>query len=148
MRRAAGLRRALTWLDGGHVLVQYGAGAIEPDVRFAPPGEDVLGTWSDGTGVLAAHAARRGATIVPALVSGVHSRRAKAVPGVRWAERRGVTTLAPLIQATIPGFRDVRVHVRFGPPLEPRAVLAAPSHSERTALARAAVAALTSPAKP
>lgn len=142
--RAAGLRRALAWLDAGHVLVQYGAGAIEPDVRFARPGEDALGAWSDGTGVLAAHAAKRGATIVPTLVSGVHSRRAKAFPGVRWAESRGVTTLAPLIQATIPGFRDVRVQVLFGPPLEPRAVLAAPSHRERTALARAAVAALAS----
>jgi hypothetical protein len=142
MGRTAGLRRALSWLEAGHVLVQYGAGAIEPDVRFTRPGDDVLGVWSDGTGLLAAHAAKRGAAIVPALVSGVHSRRAKAVPGVRWAERRGVTTIAPLIQATIPGFRDVRVRVRFGAPLEPRAVRAAPSHAERTALVRLAVASL------
>lgn len=138
--RAVGLRRALTWLAAGHVLVQYGAGAIEPDVRFAQPGEDVLGVWSDGTGVLAAHAAKRGAAIVPALVSGVHSRRAKAVPGVRWAERRVVTTLAPLIQATVPGFRDVRVEVRFGSPLDRDTLLAATTHAERTALVRLAVA--------
>ena len=142
MGRTAGLRRALAWLDAGRVLVQYGAGAIEPDARFAQPGDEVLGEWSNGTGALAAYAARRGAAIVPALVSGVHSRRAKAVPGVRWAELRGVTTIAPLIQATIPGFRDVRVGVRFGTPLERGALLAATTHAERTALVRAAVASL------
>ena len=80
MGRTAGLRRALAWLDAGRVLVQYGAGAIEPDARFAQPGEDVLGAWSGGTGALAATPRRRRAAIVPALVSGVHSRRAKALP--------------------------------------------------------------------
>ena len=90
--------------------------------------------------MLAAHAAKRGAAVVPALVSGVHSRRAKALPLVRWAERRGVTTIAPLIQATVPGFRDVRVGVRFGAPIDRVALLAAPTHAARTALLRAAVA--------
>lgn len=143
MGRMAGLRRALAWLGAGRVLVQYGAGAIEPDARFARPGADVLGEWSPGTGVLAAHAAKLGAAIVPALVSGVHSRRAMALPGIRWAERRGVTTIAPLIQATVPGFRDVRVAVRFGAPLDNDALLGAGAHEERTARVRAAVAALT-----
>jgi len=138
--RSAGLRRALTWLDAGHVLVQYGAGAIEPDARFARAGDDVLGEWSTGTGMLAAYAAKRGAAVVPALVSGVHSRRAKALPLVRWAERRGVSTIASLIQATVPGFRDVRVGVRFGAPIDRGALLAAPTHAARTALLRAAVA--------
>jgi hypothetical protein len=142
MGRTAGLRRALAWLGAGRVLVQYGAGAIEPDVRFARPGDDVLGEWSVGTGALAAYAAKQGAAIVPALVSGVHSRRAMALPGIRWAERRGVTTIAPLIQATMPGFRDVRVEVRFGAPLENGAVLGAKTHAERTAWVRAAVLAL------
>ena len=142
MGRVAGLRRALAWLDAGHVLVQYGAGAIEPDVRFARPGDDVLGVWSSGTGVLAAHAAKRGAAVVPALVSGVHSRRAKALPMVRWAERREVTTIAPLIQATMPGFRDVRIGVRFGAPLDPGALLGVPTPTEQTALVRAAVGVL------
>jgi 1-acyl-sn-glycerol-3-phosphate acyltransferase len=142
MGRAAGLRRALSWLDAGHVLVQYGAGAIEPDARFARPGEDVLGVWPSGTGVLAAHAAKRGASVVPALVSGVHSRRAKALPMVRWAERRGVTTIAPLIQATVPGFRDVEISVRFGTPVDRGELLAARAPFEQTALVRAAVARL------
>jgi hypothetical protein len=142
MGRAAGLRRALSWLDAGRVLVQYGAGAIEPDARFVQRGADVLGEWSNGTAVLAAYAATHGAAIVPALVSGVHSRRAMALPGIRAAERRGVTTIAPLIQATMPGFRDVHVRVRFGAPIEHGALLAATSHTARTVLLRAAVSRL------
>lgn len=142
LARLAGLRAALGWLGAGRVLVQYGAGAIEPDARFANEGDDILGAWSDGTGVLAQRAASIGAAIVPALVSGVHSRRAKRLPFVRWAERRGITTIAPLVQATLPGFRDVSVSIRFGAPLDPRVVLAAPSHEARTALLREAVAAL------
>jgi hypothetical protein len=142
MARFAGLRAALAWLGAGKVLVQYGAGAIEPDARFTKDGDDVLGVWSDGTGVLAQRAALLGATIVPALVSGVHSRRAKRLPIVRWAERRGITTIAPLLQATLPGFGDVAVSVRLGAPRDRDALLAAPSHEARTALLRAAVAAL------
>ena len=142
MGRTVGLRRALSWLEAGHVLVHYGAGAIELDARFSNPGDDVLGVWSSGTGVLAAHAAKRGAAVVPALVSGVHSGRAKALPMVRWAERRGVTTIAPLIQATVPGFRDVKISVRLGAPVDRGGLLAAPTAVERTALVRAAVALL------
>jgi hypothetical protein len=143
--RAAGLRAALAWLGAGHVLVQYGAGAIEPDARFAKDGDDVLGTWSNGTGVLAAQAVARGASIVPAFVSGVHSARAKRLPPVRWGERRGITTIAPLLQATLPGFRDVHVTVRIGAVLDGAALAALAAettHAGRTASLRAAVAAL------
>lgn len=140
--RLAGLRRAVAWLAEGRALVQFGAGAIEPDARFVASGGDLLGPWSEGTGVLAARAAALEASIVPAFVSGVHSVRAKGLRVVRWAERRGITTIAPLIQATVPGFRDVAVSVRFGAPIA-RAVLdAAGKNVERTQLLRAAVAAL------
>ena len=140
--RAAGLRSALAWLESGRVLVQFGAGAIEPDMRFLGDGEDLLGAWLSGTGVLASRAAALGATIVPALVSGVHSRRAKSLGVVRWAERRGITTIAPLIQATLPGFRDVSVSVQLGPPIDHAALVAASGHAGRTALLRSSVAAL------
>lgn len=142
LARARGLRSALGWLDAGRVLVQFGAGAIEPDARFTKDGEDVLGPWSEGTGMLAKRAASLGAAIVPALVSGVHSRRAKRLPLVRWAERHGVTTIAPLIQATMPGFRDVVVSLRFGEPVERETLTRAGTHAARTALLRASVAAL------
>jgi hypothetical protein len=143
--RAAGLRAALAWLGAGHVLVQYGAGAIEPDLAFARQGDDVLGSWADGTGMLAAQAPQRGASIVPALVSGVHSARAKRLPIVRWGERRGITTIAPLLQATLPGFRDVHVKVRIGAVLDGAALAALAAettHAGRTARLRETVAAL------
>jgi hypothetical protein len=140
--RALGLRRALAWLDAGHALVQFGAGAIEPDARFAAAGDDVLGPWSAGTSVLATRAMATSAVVVPALVSGVHSRRAKKLRLVRWAERHGVTTIAPLLQATVPGFRDVAVTVRFGAPVERAALSRLTTHAARTDLLRSAVAAL------
>ncbi len=117
--RLAGLRRAVAWLGRGGALVQFGAGTIEPDARFTPRGAEVLGPWSEGTAVLAAAAAGCGATVIPAFVSGVHSPRTKRLPPVRWAERRGITTLAPLLQATLPGFADVVTSVRLGAPLAP-----------------------------
>jgi hypothetical protein len=143
--RAAGLRSALAWLGAGHALVHYGAGAIEPDTAFTKPGDEVLGAWSAGTGLLALRAAALGAAVVPALVWGVHSRRAKSLPLMRWAERRGVTTIAPLVQATMPGFRDVSACVRFGTPIAAGELLRAPTHVARTAQLRAAVAALVAP---
>jgi hypothetical protein len=124
---ASGLRQALRFLRGGGAVVQLGAGRIER--------EDTLADWPDGTGFLAA----RAPMVVPAFVRGVHSPRAQRLPLVRWAESRGVTTVGPLIQATLPGFRDVHLTLRFGSPVpldrtQPRAT--------RTAAVRAAVQSL------
>ena len=138
--RAAAVRRALSLLRSGGVVVQYGAGEIEPDARFDEG--SCLAEWSDGTGLLAARASAMGARVIPVFVSGVHSARAKRLPFVRWAERRGTTTIAPLVQATLPGFRDVVVRVRIGAPIERAVLEAAPSHAARAALVREAVAAL------
>jgi hypothetical protein len=134
--RVAGLRRALAWLEKGGTLIQFGAGAIEPDARFADAAAPALGSWSNGSGVLASRAAL--ATVVPAFVAGVHSPRAKRLPFVRWAEARGVTTVAPLVQATVPGFRDVSVSVRLGAPIS----VAGMTREECTERLKAAVAAL------
>lgn len=139
--RAAGLRRALAFLASGGVLVQYGAGAIEPDAKFTRGG-DVLGTWWEGSGALALRAAALSTAIVPAFVSGVHSARAKRLPFVRYAEKRGITTIAPLVQATLPGFRDVAVLVRFGDMIDPSSITDAKTNAERTTVLKAAVAAL------
>lgn len=136
---ASGLRSALRHLGRGGAVVQLGAGAIEPDVRFDRPsgGRAALAEWPDGTGFLAA----RAGVVVPAFVSGVHSPRAKRLPIVRWAESRGITTIGPLLQATLPGFRDVEVRLRFGPPVD---LAAAETHAERTRAVRDAVLALQS----
>jgi 1-acyl-sn-glycerol-3-phosphate acyltransferase len=114
--RARALRRAVQHLRSGGAIVHFGAGAIEPDPAFSDGG-DPLGPWIEGTGLLARAAIRAGASVVPALVSGVHSPRAKALAVTKWAERRNVTTLAPLLQITLPPFRDVRARVRFGAPM-------------------------------
>ncbi len=142
--RAVGLRRALARLAQGAALVQFGAGAIEPDARFVARTAARLGAWEVGTGLLALLAARGGAAVVPAFVQGVHSKRAKELRVVRWAERRGITTLAPLVQATIPGFRDVAVSVRFGPAVPGAALEAEREHGPRTALLRSRLEALAS----
>lgn len=138
--RAAGLRNAVDWMRSGKVLVQYGAGAIEPDLRFDRGA--ALGDWWSGTGFLAGRAASLGVPIVPMFVSGVHSPRAKRLFFVRAAERRGVTTIAPLVQATMPGFRDVEVVVRFGDPIDGDCIAGAKDAHARTAIVRDAVARL------
>lgn len=61
---------------------------------------------------------------------------------MRWAERRGITTIAPLVQATTPGFRDVAVSVRLGAPVDPARLLAARTSRERTEIVRDAVSGL------
>jgi hypothetical protein len=140
--RAMGLRRALAWLEQGRVLVQFGAGAIEPDARFLRKGDEMLGPWQEGTGVLASRAAALGAAIVPVFVSGVHSRRAKSLPFIGWAERRGITTIAPLLQATLPGFRDVSISVALGAPVDRALLASASSRADRTRIVRDAVGSL------
>lgn len=139
LERARSVKRALGWLREGRVLVQFGAGAIEPDARFVSRRELPVSEWREGTGLLAARAIRAGAAIVPCFVSGVHSPRAKRLFFVRWAERRGITTIAPLIQATVPGFRDVAVSVRLGAAVNPKRILDARTDHERTEIVRAAV---------
>jgi hypothetical protein len=145
--RASGVRRALAVLRRGGVVVQFGAGAIEPDVAFdpAPP---ALAPWRAGTGLFAARASRMGAEVVPAFVRGVHSARAKRLPFVRWAERRGTTTIAPLVQATMPGFDDVAVTIRFGAPIDRGPLSGAADDAARTEIIRAAVLALAPPRAP
>jgi len=131
---ARGLREALRHLSSNGVVVQLGAGAIEPDSRFD---RGDLSEWPEGTGFLASRARQ----VVPAFVSGVHSPRAKRLPIVKWAESRGITTIGPLIQATMPGFRDVNVTLRFGSAIES----VASTRAARTREVREAVRALRSP---
>ncbi|MBX3190175.1 MAG: hypothetical protein KF819_24320 [Labilithrix sp.] len=142
--RAAGMRRAIAWLENGGALVQFGAGAIEPDARFLPRGVEPLAPWHLGTGLFASRACDAGAAIVPSFVSGVHSRRAKELFVVRWAERRGIHTIATLVQAAIPGFRDVSISVRFGAPISRDSLAAAHGAAKKTEMLRRAVLAMAS----
>ncbi len=58
--------------------------------------------------------------MVAAMVEGVHSRRAKRLLVIRLAERRGLTTLAPLLQVALRRYRHVAATVRFGPAIDAR----------------------------
>jgi hypothetical protein len=74
----------------------------------------VLLDWHAGTAALVRATSRARGQVVGALVSGVHSPRAKHRWLARFAERRGVTTVAPLLQIVLRRFHDVTALVRFG----------------------------------
>ncbi len=116
LRSAAALRAAVRHLDAGGALLHFPAGRIEPDPRLAPPGDDVLLPWRPGLGLLVRVALRRrpDLRVVPVLVSGVTSRRARAL-AARLGRRQGLTdAVIPLLQLTFPGFGDVDVRVTVG----------------------------------
>jgi len=121
--RAVVLRRAYSHLAHGGALLQFAAGCIEPDPDFLDGGLAPLRAWEGGTVALARAAARVSGQIVIAGVCGVHSPTAKRLVVTRWAERRGITTLAPLVQI-VGRYTDVTVRVAFGLP-RPAAALAA-----------------------
>lgn len=118
LARVAALRSASRHLQEGGALLHFPAGSIEPDPAFSEPGEELLAPWQPGTGALVRAVARARGQVAVAVVEGVHAARAKRLFVTRLAERRGITTLAPLIQAAVPGFGDVRVRVRVGAPIE------------------------------
>jgi hypothetical protein len=112
--RALGLRRALGHMARGGAVLHFGAGLIEPDPAFLATGTQALAPWQPGTGALVRGAARSAGFLVPAMVAGVHSARAKRLFITRVAERHGLTTLAPLLQVSLRRYRDVEAVVRFG----------------------------------
>ncbi len=99
--RAATLKRALTWLGRGGALLHFPAGQIEPDADFSPSGAALLATWQPGVAALVRATRRARGQVFVAGVRGVHSPRAKRLRLNRWAERRGVTTLSPLLQMVV-----------------------------------------------
>ena len=128
--RATGLRRALVHLARGGALLHFGAGRIEPDPAFPVESDraltgaraERLAPWQPGTGALVRGAARAGGVVVGAVVSGVHSARAKRLLVTRLAERRGLTTLAPLLQVALRRCRDVEAVVRFADAVDAHAL--------------------------
>ncbi len=118
---AFALRGAVRHLASGGALLHFPAGEIEPDPELLPIGASPLGVWKPGLELLLGLAARRAAGTVAfaALVSGVISKRARKVAATI-AGRRGATdAIVPLLQLTLPGFTDVDLAVRFGPPRDP-----------------------------
>lgn len=117
LARVAAMRRAARHLGEGGALLHFPAGQIEPDPAFLKPGEEPLAPWLPGTSALVKATARQGGHVMVSIVAGVHSPRAKRLLVTKLAEQRGITTIAPILQAALPGFRDVLVRVRFSRPL-------------------------------
>ena len=111
--RAGALKRALSWLRAGGALLHFPAGQIESDASFEQDRAHWLGSWQAGVPALVKACARVDGRVLLAGVRGVHSPRAKRMLLNRWAERRGVTTLSPLLQL-VRALDDVetRVHLR------------------------------------
>jgi hypothetical protein len=97
-QRAGALKRAVTHLRGGGALLHFPAGQIEPDADFEPAQTSWLKPWHPGVRALVATCARLDGRVLVAGVRGVHSPRAKGWLLNRAAERRGITTLSPLLQ--------------------------------------------------
>lgn len=116
LARVSALRKAIRHLNAGGAVLHFPAGRIEPDPAFLKNGEDILSFWKPGAGILARAAAAAGGELCVAVVSGVHSARAKGLWISRMAEKKGITTLAPLIAVAVPGFSDVHVRIRFSAP--------------------------------
>lgn len=108
--RAGALKRAVRHLRSGGALLHFPAGTIEPDADFEPVGAPLLERWQPGVAALVSACARFDGGVVVAGVRGVHSPRAKRWLLNRLAERRGITTLSPLLQM-VGGLRDVSTHV-------------------------------------
>lgn len=110
--RAGALKRAVSQLRAGGVLLHFPAGRIEPDADFEPDGSRLLLDWQPGVGTLVRACLRQHGRVVVAGVRGVHSPRAKRWLVNRLAERRGITTLSPLLQI-VGGLKDVVTRVRL-----------------------------------
>jgi Acyltransferase len=109
-QRAGALKRAVTHVRGGGALLHFPAGQIEPDADFDPEPSRWLEPWHPGVSSLVAACARVDGRVLVAGVRGVHSPRAKRWLLNRAAERRGITTLSPLLQM-LGRLRDVTTRV-------------------------------------
>lgn len=128
--RALVLRDGLDHLALGRAVLHFPAGRIEPDPAFAVPGTPCLLEWSPATALLARGALRAGGRVLCALTSGVHSPGAKRAWVTRLAERRGITTVAPLLQVVLRRFHDVEARVCFDEPLDSGPLLTGSNDNE------------------
>jgi len=110
--RARALKRTLVWLRKGGAVLHFPAGKIEPDADFVPPGTALLEEWQPGVSALVRACERVAGSVLVAGVRGVHSPRAKRLLLNRLAEKRGITTLSPLVQL-VAKLHDVQARVRL-----------------------------------
>lgn len=143
-RAGFALRTALRHLKAGGALLHFAAGRIEPDPRLAPQNEEFLLPWKPGLKTLIQMAVRANVPlcVVPALVSGVVSKRALGVARTLGRGSALTDAFVPLLQLTLPFFGDVDVRVAFGGALGAETLLGDHGDPERSL--RAALLALAS----
>src|SRR5919204_3098280 len=116
--RLSAMRRIGARLRRGDAVLLFPAGGLEPDPALAPVlARESLDGWSESLDVFGRLAP--GTRIVPAFVSGVHSRAAFDHALARRREpHRERQRLAALLQMALPSYQRVRVEVTFGEPLD------------------------------
>jgi 1-acyl-sn-glycerol-3-phosphate acyltransferase len=116
-RRLSAVRAAASHLRAGGSLLNFPGGHIEPDPALHPDAADCLRHWTDSLDFLARLVP--GLTIVPAAVSGVISTSALRHPLARlYRSPKQREWAAATLQVMLPRYRDTRVTVRFGQPVQ------------------------------
>jgi hypothetical protein len=115
--RLSAMRRIGTRLRRGDAVLLFPAGGVEPDPALAPVlARESLERWSRSLDVFGRVAPET--RIVPAFVSGVHSRAAfDHALARRRSPHRERQRLAALLQMALPSYQRVRVEVTFGEPI-------------------------------
>jgi 1-acyl-sn-glycerol-3-phosphate acyltransferase len=110
------VRAANRHLRGGGAVLTFPGGSIEPDPAVLPGAAEALERWSESLDLFAR--LNPELTVVPAVVSGVLSRRALHHPLTRLRRRpEDRRWLAAVLQALVPALRDSTVRVAFGSPV-------------------------------
>jgi 1-acyl-sn-glycerol-3-phosphate acyltransferase len=112
-----GLIRAVTrHLRSGGAVVIFPGGGIEPDPAALPGAVEALAHWSPSMDLFARLVSDL--TIVPAVASGVLSRRALRHPLTYLRrDRQERRRLATILQILVPAYHDVTVRITFGRPI-------------------------------
>lgn len=138
--RLSAIRAATAHLRSGGALLTFPGGQIEPDPAVLPGAIAALAGWSESIALFVRMAPQ--ATIVPALVSGVLSRRALRNPICRfYHDRREREWVAATLQILYAPYRSVTVRVDFGPALAGEQLAA---QQESSAITRTITAAMRS----
>jgi 1-acyl-sn-glycerol-3-phosphate acyltransferase len=117
--RAGVIRRAARHLRAGGAVLSFPAGTIEPDPTSLPGAAAALERWIPTAAAFARFAPEL--IVVPALVSGVLSRRALRHPVSRLrppGPKREL--LAAMLQVAVPTVNDATLRVQFGAPFSAR----------------------------
>lgn len=110
------IRDAARHMKGGGAVLTFPGGGIEPDPAVLPGAAEALEGWSESLGLFARLVPNL--TVVPAIVSGVLSRRALRNPLTLLRSREDDRRwLAATIQMLVPKLHKTTVRVDFGKPI-------------------------------